>query len=196
MRGSVRYASGDCFLGYCSTWASIADVGDRAALTGLHPSTMACGFNGLRSARTWDGQPPGAQKVTRHSTPVGDGTTPPAAHDRACPPTRKARPCSLHALWPDEQLGICSHVTASVQVGHRMGRLRLPLVVPPWRSRGRRCGDVRLEACGGLQSPRNDVRAARDSAGETRPPGELHGCHGRIPDDGCVLPTVCARMCF
>jgi hypothetical protein len=68
MRGSVRYASGDCLLGYCSTWESIAGVGDRAALTGLHPSTMAYGFKGLRSARTWGGQSPGVQKVTRHST--------------------------------------------------------------------------------------------------------------------------------
>lgn len=66
MRGSVRYASGDCFRGFCSTRASVA--GDRAAFTGLHPSTTAYGFKGLRSARTWGGQPPGAQKVTRHST--------------------------------------------------------------------------------------------------------------------------------
>ncbi len=167
MQGSVRYASGDCFRRFCSTWAFLAGVGDRAALTGLHSSMMASGLKGLRSARTWDGQPPGAQKVTRHSAhldtaviepqvsvrrafarvvcplksslmgllrtghavddvevayeptawsakpesdqprafsnhdsafrsrctasaiPVCDGTTPPATHDRACPPTRK-----------------------------------------------------------------------------------------------------------
>lgn len=37
-------------------------------LQAWHPSTMGFGFKGLRSARNWDGQPPGARKVTRHST--------------------------------------------------------------------------------------------------------------------------------
>lgn len=137
-------------------------------------------------------------RCTASAIPVCDGTTPPATHDRACPPTRKgstvlasrfcgrtnsrgyaSRDCIGAGRLPDG--GVCA---------------RRP-VVPPWRSRGRRCGDVRLKACGGLQSPRHDVRAACDSAGETRPPGRLHGCHGRnIPDDDCVSPTDCARMCF
>lgn len=104
----------------------------------------------------------------------------------------KARPCSLHDSVAGRTAGGMRHVTASVLVGHRMGRLRLPAGCPAVRSRGRRCGDIRLEACGGLQSPRHDVRAARDSAGETRPPGELHGCHGRnIPDhDWCCRQTA------
>lgn len=275
MRGSVRYASGDCFRGFCSTWASIAGVGDRAALTGLHPSTMAYGFKGLRSARTWDGQPPGAQKVTRHSThldtavirpqvsvrrafarvvrqlksslmgllrtshaiddvevaykptawsaepesdqprassnhdntfrprctasaiPVCDGTTPPATHDRACPPTRKgatvlaSRFCgrtNSRGYASRDCIGAGRPPDGAFAPAGRLSRRAIPRpTVRRHTARG-----VRRSAVASPRCPRGARLRGRNQASGRTPwmPWPEY------PGPRLVLPTDCARMCL
>src|SRR4051812_19244807 len=97
------------------------------------------------------------------------------ADSRQAPGRSRDIPRSLHDSVAGRTAGGMRHVTASVLVGRERGVCACRPVVPPRRyATGRRCGDVRLEACGGLQAPRHDVRAARYSAVETRAPGEPH----------------------
>ncbi|GCD97835.1 hypothetical protein EHYA_05532 [Embleya hyalina] len=161
------------------------------------PARVSATAKGPRGARTWDGQPPAARKVTRHSThldaavtkphvsvrrafarsraasrgrstsakpsttqkrrtsrphgarnpsptsherrattaapsaiPARDGTTPPAPPDRACPPPRKGpRVLASRFCGRPDSRGM-RHVTASVPLGHRMGRWRRPAGSP------------------------------------------------------------------